>query len=75
MPSTQSAPAPNPEPAKQGMSALAKLGIAAVAIIFVGGAAGAVGVYVTASVSSLKSIKLRIEISDRFHFRHNFPWG
>lgn len=32
-------------PAKQGISTLAKLGIAAVAIIFVGGAAGVVGVY------------------------------
>ncbi len=31
--------------AKQGVSTLAKLGIAAVGIIFVGGAAGAVGVY------------------------------
>ena len=54
MPSTQSAPAPNPEPAKQGMSALAKLGIAAVAIIFVGGAAGAVGVYYVAHRVSQK---------------------
>src|SRR6202035_3801722 len=32
-------------PPKQVMSALAKLGIAAVAIIFVGGAAGVAGVY------------------------------
>jgi hypothetical protein len=37
-----------PVPAKQGMSTLAKLGIAALAIIFVGGAAGAVGVYYVA---------------------------
>jgi len=37
-----------PVPAKQGMSTLAKLGIAAVAIIFVGAAAGAVGVYYVA---------------------------
>ena len=34
-----------PAGAKQGMSSLAKLGIAAVVIIFVGGAAGAVGMY------------------------------
>lgn len=40
--------------AKQGMSALAKLGIAAVAIIFVGGAAGAVGVYYVAHRVSQK---------------------
>ncbi len=54
MASTQPAPAPNPEPSKQGMSALAKLGIAAVAIIFVGGAAGAVGVYYVAHRVSQK---------------------
>lgn len=40
--------------AKQGMSTLAKLGIAAVAIIFVGGAAGAVGVYYVAHRVSQK---------------------
>jgi len=45
MPTTTPAPSPRPMPAKQGMSALAKLGIAVVAIILVGGAAGAVGVY------------------------------
>jgi len=39
---------------KQGMSTLAKLGIAAVAIIFVGGAAGAVGVYYVAHRVSQK---------------------
>ena len=54
MPSTQPAPAPNPEPSKQGMSALAKLGIAAVVIIFVGGAAGVVGVYYLAHRVSQK---------------------
>lgn len=43
-----------PASAKQGMSALAKLGIAAVAIIFVGGAAGAVGVYYVAHRVSQK---------------------
>jgi hypothetical protein len=43
-----------PAPAKQGMSVLAKLGIAAVAIIFVGGAAGAVGVYYVAHRVSQK---------------------
>ena len=41
-------------PPKQGMSALAKLGIAAVAIIFVGGAAGVAGVYYVAHRVSLK---------------------
>jgi hypothetical protein len=39
---------------KQGMSTLAKLGVAAVAIIFVGGAAGAVGVYYVAHRVSQK---------------------
>ncbi|HLV87936.1 MAG TPA: hypothetical protein VKV39_13215 [Candidatus Sulfotelmatobacter sp.] len=37
-----------PAPGKQGMSTLAKLGIVAVVIIFVGGAAGAVGLYYVA---------------------------
>ena len=41
-------------PAKQGMSALAKLGIAAVAIIFLGGAVGVVGVYYLAHRVSQK---------------------
>ena len=41
-------------PPKQGMSALAKLGIAAVAIIFVGGAAGVAGVYYVAQRVSQK---------------------
>ena len=41
-------------PPKQGMSALAKLGIAAVAIIFVGGAAGVFGVYYVAHRVSQK---------------------
>ncbi len=54
MPNTQPAPVPSPEPSKQGISALAKLGIAAVAIIFVGGAAGAVGVYYVAHRVSQK---------------------
>ncbi len=40
--------------AKPGMSPLAKLGIAAVAIIFVGGAAGAVGLYYVAHRVSQK---------------------
>lgn len=43
-----------PGTAKKGMSPLAKLGIAAVAIIFVGGAAGAVGVYYVAHRVSQK---------------------
>jgi hypothetical protein len=47
--------APVAQPAaKQGMSGLAKLGIAAVAIIFVGGAAGAVGIYYVAHRVSQK---------------------
>ncbi len=45
---------PAPAPAKQGVSPLAKLGIAAVAIIFVGGAAGVVGVYYVAHRVSQK---------------------
>ncbi len=51
---TESTLPPSSEPAKQGMSALAKFGIAAVAIIFVGGAAGAVGVYYVAHRVSQK---------------------
>jgi len=43
-----------PAPAKQGMSTLAKLGIAAVAIIFVGGALAAGGVYYVAHRVSQK---------------------
>jgi hypothetical protein len=43
-----------PAPAKQGMSVLAKLGIAAVAIIFVGGALAAGGVYYVAHRVSQK---------------------
>ena len=54
MPNTHPTPAPSPMPAKQGMSTLAKIGIAAVAIIFVGGAAGAVGVYYVAHRVSQK---------------------
>jgi hypothetical protein len=50
MPGSQPAPAPR----EQGMSALAKFGIAAVVIIFVGGAAGAVGVYYIAHRVSQK---------------------
>lgn len=47
---------------KQGMSTLAKLGIAAVAIIFVGGAAGAVGVYYVAHRVSQKYHEVSNEI-------------
>jgi hypothetical protein len=59
VPATQAVPQPvitPPEPVapKQSMSTLAKLGIAAVAIIFVGGAAGAVGVYYVAHKVSQK---------------------
>lgn len=54
MPTTQPAQPPSPMSSKQGMSTLAKLGIAAVAIIFVGGAAGAVGVYYVAHRVSQK---------------------
>jgi hypothetical protein len=54
MPSTPAAQPVSPAPAKQGMSTLAKLGIAAVVIIFVGGAAGVVGVYYVAHRVSQK---------------------
>ena len=54
MPSTQPIPASGPVPAKKGMSTLAKLGITAMAIIFVGGAAGVVGVYYVAHRVSQK---------------------
>src|SRR5579871_6748004 len=56
-PAVTTLPAPSvPQPAspRNGMSTLAKLGIAAVAIIFVGGAAGAVGVYYVAHRVSQK---------------------
>jgi hypothetical protein len=43
-----------PASAKQGMSTLAKLGIAALAVVLVGGAAGAVGVYYVAHKVSQK---------------------
>lgn len=62
MPSTQPAQPPSPMPAKQGMSTLAKVGIAAVAIIFVGGAAGAVGVYYVAHRVSQKIHRTAVEI-------------
>jgi hypothetical protein len=48
--------------AKQGMSTLAKLGIAAIVIIFVGGAAGAVGVYYVAHKVSQKYHEVSDEI-------------
>jgi hypothetical protein len=51
-----------PAPPKQGMSTLAKLGIAAIAIIFVGGAAGAVGVYYVAHKVSQKYHQMSDEI-------------
>ena len=54
MPSTPAAQPVSPAPAKHGMSTLAKLGIAAVVIIFVGGAAGVVGVYYVAHRVSQK---------------------
>jgi hypothetical protein len=51
----QAAPTPAvPAPAKQGMSTLAKLGIVAVFIIFVGGAVGIAGVYYVAHRVSQK---------------------
>src|SRR5579872_926991 len=49
-------------PPKQGMSTLAKLGIAAVAIIFVGGAAGAVGVYYVAHRVSQKYHEVKDQV-------------
>ena len=45
---------PGPAPAKQGLNALAKLGIAAVVIIFLGGAVGIAGVYYVAHRVSQK---------------------
>ena len=60
---TPNAPtAPHPAASKKGMSGLAKLGIAAVAIIFVGGAAGAVGVYYAAHKVSQKYHEVSAEI-------------
>jgi hypothetical protein len=53
-PSPQSAPLPTVPSAKQGMSPLAKLGLTAVAIIFVGGAAAAGGLYYVAHRVSQK---------------------
>jgi hypothetical protein len=59
-PSTAQTPAPQPAPlptvqtAKQGMSPLAKLGVAAIVIIFVGGAAAAGGLYYVAHRVSQK---------------------
>jgi hypothetical protein len=53
-PPSQTAPLPSAAIGKPGMSTLAKLGIAAVGIIFVGGAAGAVGVYYVAHRVSQK---------------------
>ena len=53
---------PSPASTKQGMSTLAKLGIAAIAIIFVGGAAGAVGVYYVAHRVSQKYHEVSDEI-------------
>jgi len=50
----QAAASPMQVPARKGMSGLAKLGIAAVAIIFVGGATAAVGVYYVAHRVSQK---------------------
>ena len=54
--------AAQPAPARQGMSTLAKLGIAAVAIIFVGGAAGAVGVYYVAHRVSQKYHEVKEQV-------------
>jgi hypothetical protein len=54
MPVAQATPSASPVPAKQGMSTLAKLGIAALAIVLAGGAAGAVGVYYVAHKVSQK---------------------
>src|SRR5690349_16000146 len=58
-------PAPTelqPTAAKNGMSSLAKLGIAAVVIIFVGGAVGAIGVYYIAHKVSQKYHEVSDEI-------------
>lgn len=56
------APVPQPAYPKKGMSTLAKLGVAAVVIIFVGGAAGAVGVYYIAHKVSQKYHEVSDEI-------------
>lgn len=53
-PTSQTAPLPSTVIGKHGMSTLAKLGIAAVGIIFVGGAAAAVGAYYVAHRVSQK---------------------
>ena len=62
MPNTQPSPVPSPMPAKRGMSTLAKIGIGALAIIFVGGAAGAVGVYYVAHKVNQKYHEVSDEI-------------
>ncbi len=51
---SQAVAPPTPAPAKQGLSGLAKVGSAAVVIIFVGGAAGVVGLYYVAHRVSQK---------------------
>ena len=62
IPSPQAVFSPSSVSAKQGMSTLAKLGIAAIVIIFVGGAAGAVGVYYVAHKVSQKYHEVSDEI-------------
>ena len=62
IPSPQAVLSPSSVSAKQGMSTLAKLGIAAIVIIFVGGAAGAVGAYYVAHKVSQKYHEVSDEI-------------
>ena len=64
-----------PAPPKQGMSTLAKLGIAAIAIIFVGSAAGAVGVYYVAHKVSQKSTRCRTKFADQVPIPARSPMG
>jgi hypothetical protein len=59
---TPTIPSSSPLPAKQGMSTRAKLGVAAVAIIFVGGAAGAVAMYYVAHKVTQKYHQMSDEI-------------
>jgi hypothetical protein len=58
----QTTPSATPHPARTGMSPLAKLGIAAVVIIFVGGAAGVVGMYYVAHRISQKVHEVTNEV-------------
>ena len=63
-----------PASAKQGMSSLAKLGIAALAVILVGCAAGVVGVYYVAGIKSARNTtRYRTKFSDQVPARAAIP--